>query len=278
MEDRRSGESSIQRYVKTAFACMIAVGLVLTASRHTFADAIPPAPGTVETYTSQNGKYAVEIKILGYPDSSPCECTFKESGDISWTKEIPDTPNKVVISDNGETIAMTNWGWYDEGGSRSLSIYNKRGDLIKELSFGFTGMNNWGLKWVKVLAISPDGSYCMVGEDAEEKAVFSLYDCRTGELKWERGYGFSEASEAEIQEAGRYLLVATNDYSTRDMFFFLLDREGVTLWEKRIAKNFSWDVQDYLRFMDNGKEFAIFDLKSAKYITEPVPQEQKARL
>ena len=64
--------------MKTAFACMIAVGLVLTASGHIFADAIPQAPGTVETY------------------------------------------------------AVTNWGWYDEGGSRSLSIYNRRGDLIME--------------------------------------------------------------------------------------------------------------------------------------------------
>ena len=61
------------------------------------------------------------------------------------------------------------------------------------------------------------------------------------------------------------------------MLFSLLDGEGVTLWERKMAKNFSWDVQDYLRFMDDGKEFAIFDLGSAKYVTEPVSQEQKAR-
>ena len=57
--------------------------------------------------------------------------------------------------------------------------------------------------------------------------------------------------------------------------------ETYSLWERwgrKMARNFSWDVQDYLRFMDNGKEFTIFDLKSAKYIIEPVPQEQKARL
>ena len=187
-----------------------------------FGEAIPPEPGTVTSYASRNAKYTIAIKILGYPDRSPSECTYMESGIILWIKSIPTTPSKVVISDNGKYIAMTNWGWYDEGGSNSLSIYDRSGNLIKEASFEEPEKGIEGMKWIRVLTISPDGTYCMVGENTTEHAAFSLYDCRTGELKWEKGYGFSEAYEAKIANGGDYILIATDDYHSCNMQFFLL--------------------------------------------------------
>ena len=189
-------------------------------------------------------------------------CTFTESGSLLWSKLIPTTPSKVVISDNGKYIAMTNWGWYDEGGSSSLSIYDRSGDLIKEVSFGEPDKGLEGMKWVRVLTISPDGTFCMVGVNTTEHAVFSLYDCRTGALKWEKGYGFSEAYEAKISTGGDYSIIATDDYHSCDMQFFLLDRSGTVLYQKSLAKNLSWDVPDYLRFRDNGIEFEIFESKA----------------
>ena len=230
-----------------------------------FGEAFPVQPGTVKVYSSRNAKYTVTIKLLGYPDSSPSECTFTAAGKELWTKLIPTTPSKVVISDNGQRIVMTNWGWYDEGGSQSLSIYNRMGELIKEVPFG-------QMKWVRVLAVSPDGSCCIVGVNSVQNAFFSLYDCQTGELKWEKGYGFSETSEVKVANGGDYILVATNDYHSGDMQFFLLDSKGVVLYHKLLAKNYSYDVPDYLRFRDNGKEFEFFDKNANQYLVKPLLQ------
>ena len=241
------------------------IALVFLLSGIVFGEAFPPKVGTVKVYSSRNAKYTVSIRLLGYPDASPSECTFAASGKQVWTKLIPTTPSKVVISENGERIVMTNWGWYDEGGSQSLSIYNRMGELSKEIPFG-------QMKWVRVLAISPDGSCCIVGVNTVQNAFFSLYDCQTGELKWEKGYGFSETSEAKVANGGDYILVATNDYHSGDMQFLLLDSKGVVLYHKLLAKNYSYDVPDYLRFKDNGKEFEFFDKNTNQYLVEPLLQ------
>ena len=116
----------------------------------------------------------------------------------------------------------------------------------------------------------------MVGVNTTQHAFFSFYDCRTSELKWEKGYGFSEASEAKIANGGDYILIATNDYHSRNMQFFLLDRKGIVLYHKLLAKNFSCDVPDYLRFKDNGREFEIFDKNLGKFLVEPLLQIKEA--
>ena len=244
--------------------------VVLLSRGVAFGEALPPKVGTVHTYVSHNAKYTVAIEILGYPDHSPALCTFTDSGKTVWSKQIPETPSKVVISENGQFIAMTNWGWYDEGASRSLSLYNGMGDLITEISFGDSKKGFEGLKWIRVLSISPDGNYCLIGTNTQAHALFTVYDSRKGELLWEKGYGFSEATEAKLSNNGEYILIATNDYHSQNMQFFLLNHQGLILYQKKLLKNFSWEVPDYLIFKDNGREFGIFDFNQGKFLVEPL--------
>ena len=254
--------------VRGLFFVIILAGLfVLIRSGMTRAEAIPPEPGTVKLYSSPNHEYTIEIRILGYPDDSPSECTFKNSAAIIWSQMIPATPGKVAISDNGACIAMASWGWYDENGFRSLSIYNNKGELIQEIPFA--------MKWIHTLAMAPDGTYCMIGENGRKHARFSFYDCRTAVRQWEAEYGFAESSEVKIAANGLYILIATNDYDTGDMQFFLYNKQGVILWQRTLVKNYSsWDVPDYLQFRDNGKEFAFFDYHQGKFIIVNLPEQK----
>lgn len=257
----------MQGKIRLISLCIL-IGLLSNAT--ILGEALPLQPGTVILYTSQNARYTVSIKILGYPDSSPALCTFMDSGKIIWSKPIFETPSEVAISDNGQRIAMTNWGWYDEGASGSISFYNHQGDLLKEVPFRDPEKGFEGLKRIRVLAISPDGNYCAIGTDTKEDALFTVYDCRKGVMVWEKGYGFSEATEAKLSTNGEYILIATNDYYSQDMQFFLLDHQGLVLYQKTLPKNFSWDVPDYLRFKDNGIEFEILDYNLGKFLVEPL--------
>ena len=261
--------------MKKTFILLLTFISIFAISRCAFAKAIPPEPGTLQSHVSHNGKFTVEIRIIGYPDSSPSDCTFKEGNQVIWSKQIPTTPGQVKISDNGEIIAMVNWGWYDEMGSKSLSFYDKKGDLIKEVSFGGDEFGMSPMKWVRNLTLSPDGTYCMVGSNGEEKALFSLYESKTGKLVWEKAFGYEETVEIKISDAAKFILVATSNYkSGGNMWFLLLNRDGGILWQKKISKNHSWDVEEYLRFKDNGKEFEIFNLVKNKFIFFALPADK----
>ncbi len=244
--------------------------MALLSGGAVFGEAIPPKVGTVYTYSSCNTRFTISIEILGYPDNSPARCSLMDSGETVWSKMFFATPSEVAISDNGQCIVMTNWGWFDERASRSISIYNGAGELVKEIPFmGPDGFES--LKWVDMLAIAPDGSCCAIGTGSLKHALLAVYDCRKAELLWEKEYGFSEAVEAKFSNNGEYILIATNDYYSRDMSFFLLNHHGEVLYQKTIPQNYSWDVPDYLVFKENGREFCIFDINSGKYLVESLP-------
>lgn len=226
-----------------------------------------PDVGSVETFSSENGKYNVEIKNLGYPDRSPSECTFKEGNKIIWSKEIPVTPGKVNIANNGESIVLANWGWYDEGGFKGLSFYNNKGELLKEINFAVKGQGVDGLIWIRETAISPDGMFYIFGIWGKEKSRLYLYDYKSANLLWEKEYGFEVVREIEMSDKSNSILVATYDNRSYDMLFVLLNRKGHILWQMKIEKNFSNNIEDYLHLDNDGHDFEIFDKTNGRYIS-----------
>jgi len=238
---------------------------IVTLFNYAFAKARAPEIGSIKTFVSENGRYNIGIKILGYPDGSLSICTFKEGSKIIWSKEIATTPGKVNISNNGKSIVMANWGWYDEGGFRGLSFYNSEGELLKDISFGDKGKDS--MLWIRETAISTDGMYYILGTDGREKAKIYLYEFSSANLLWANEYGFENAVEIEILGKGSPVLVATFDYNSGDMLFVMLNINGDMLWQKKIEKNFSWDIKDYLHLNDKGQSFEIFDKAMGQYIS-----------
>lgn len=251
--------------MKKLILYLITASFVITLFNYAFAKRMPPELGSVETFLSENGRYSVEIKILGYPDMSPSKCTFKERDTIIWSKEIPTTPGKVNISNNGKAVVLANWGWYDEGGFRGLSFYNSKGELLKDISFG--DKDKGSMLWIRETAISPDGMHYIFGTDGREKAKLYLYEFESANLLWLKDYGFEKMVEIEISDKDGSILTATFNYNSGDMLFVLLNIDGDMLWQKKIEKNFSWDIKDYLHLSDNGENFEIFDRASRKYIS-----------
>ena len=254
-----------------SIAIAISLGLLLTGLVGSYgrADAPNLEIGSIRSFFSENGQYSIDIKTLGYPDTSPSECTFKEKNRIIWSKRIPTTPGKVNISNDGKYIVMANWGWYDEGGFKSLSLYNNKGKLIRELNFNKPGSF---LLWIRSTAISPDGMYYVFSASSTAvKAkiyLYEFYEFGSGNLVWANEYECWDVVEIEISDEGRSILVAAQlDYNSGDMLFFLLNRKGDIIWEKKIEKNFSWDIKDYLHLDSSGGNFEIFDKANAKYIS-----------
>lgn len=247
------------------------LALLLLGNTVAFAEAMPPQPGKVETYSSPNGRYTVEVKILGNSFGTMARLAFKASGAELWDKLMPESPSEVAIADDGNVIALTNWGWRDECASENLEFYNQEGKLLNRVEFGGAQPNQGNLKWIAKLAIAPDGSGCVIAENGSEQALFSLYDCQRGILVWERQYGYAEACEVKIDRAARRMVIATRDYNTCDMAFLLLNHEGEVMWQQQLTHNFSWEVRDYIIFGADGQGFKIFDQTRQKYLDVVFP-------
>lgn len=224
---------------------------------------IAPKVGSINTFISENGLYSIDVKFLGYPDGGPSECVFKEGDSIIWAKEISTTPGKVNISNNGKSIVLANWGWYDEGGFRSLSFYNGKGELLKMVDFGDKGLDS--MLWIMETAISPNGIYYIFGVGGQKRAEFYLYDCGSAKLLWRKEYGFENVVEIEISD--KNILVATFDYDSSDMLYTLLNIKGNMLWQREIKGNHYWDIKDYLHLDSDGRNFEIFDKEKGEYIS-----------
>lgn len=248
--------------MKRAIVILMIVGLVLSLQSPLFAKAAALKIGSIQKYYSANNQYSVMIKILGYPDSSPSKCSFMKGEKIIWSKQIPTTPGKVNISNNGKAIVMANWGWYDEGGLNSLSFYNNTGELIKEVALG---ERKDGL-WLGKAEISADGRlYVGMGSEYQKPFLF-LYDTRAADLLWKKEVGFEHPAEIEISDKNDLILAAHFQPNSGDMLFSLLDINGNILWQKKINENLDWGVKDYLHFKDGSSNFEIFDKASGKYI------------
>lgn len=233
-------------------------------SQSVLASKILPEAGSIETYKSANGKWSVDITNKGCPQDSSSDCAFFEGGHLQWQREIPLTPGKVLVADNGRSIVMTRWGCYDEDGAKGVLFYNKEGDLLKEAAFS-DDPDKGSLLWMDAFVMAADGSYCVVASHWRDRgeARLRLYNCLTGDLVWRRSYILEreiiEPVQVMIANEGRMILVAAYNYSTADMAYFVLNKQGDILWQDSVYKNFCWDKNDYIHMEEKGFYFEVFD-------------------
>ena len=55
------------------------------------------------------------------------------------------------------------------------------------------------------------------------------------------------------------------------MEFLLLDKLGKVIWIQNRSRNFEYQPKPYVRFSQNGKGFAIYDLKTGIYQNFMIP-------
>lgn len=243
-------------------------------------------PDETFTFTSQNGKYILEAKVIDSEVTDSYEYILKYGEKTIWSnRKILGFLQQCSISDNGEAIVLTlaenRWRGEGEGISKSLAFYNKAGELLKQIDL------DYGYCMVEATAISSDGLYYVLSTHyyipnpavsgnlsftaSTEKIKLYLYDCKTGSLIWLKEYEFSEnrvnVEEIEISNKGKEILLATsNEYGTGDVVFTLLNREGNILWQKETKKNYPQGIDHYLFLDDNGEKFTIVNCANEKNI------------
>ena len=250
------------------------ITLTMLLSANASAKMKPDEPGTVRTYSSDNGRYEVSITGSGNILQS---WSLKEDGKELWSTAASIEPGVAAISDNGETITTPMWGWQDEGGSKGVAVYNKKGELVRKVLFRVGPGGEETLRWVHETRISPDGKYFAISEDSKEGARITLFNASTGDVVWEKGGGYPSAAEVKVSAGGKYALSATNEDKGAEMIFLLFDHKGAIIWQKKIDKNQSYGVKHYLKFKDDGSGFEIYDLRAGKYISEEMPKKNTQR-
>lgn len=212
--------------------------------------------GTIKTFSSENRVYSIDIKILGYPDKSPSECTFKKGEEILWTKELSTTPGFVDISNDGKYFIFANWGWYDEAGFKSISFYNGFGELLKTVELG------GGLRWLSKTCLSGNGNYYLT---ADHSSQVTLYRVPTQTIVWDKKIGLTQTDNILTSQAGDYILISTFDYPEYNVNFSYLDKAGKLLWKKEIIRGYSWD-KNLIWLSENGLNFKIRDLNQKMWL------------
>lgn len=248
------------------FTCLAIILCLFSAGLS--AEMMPVEPGSVDTYTSENGRYEVSIKYgEGFPSWS-----LKEDGIEVWSKPLTEEPGPIVVSDNGETIILTLWGWRDEGASSGVVIFDGKGEFARKVLFRDTSMSQETLRWVRATSVSADGKYFAVGGNGSESATVTLFDASTGDEVWDRSAGLPDMVAITLSPDGRYVLAATRGDKSSDMEFVLLDPSGEKVWSEKFENNLSYDVERYVRFTDSPAEFEVYDLAAASYTRRVVPE------
>jgi len=265
--------------MKLFLRIVVMVAILSTNAWARMAEMMPVKAGTVEKYTSDNGKYEVSIM---YGSNNFMSWSLAENGVQLWSRPLMCEPSPAAVSDNGETITLPIWGWRDECASKGVAVYNKKGELVKEVLFrseppeeGSLLPAEEALLWVRQTKISPDGKYFAIGYNGSQAAGVTLYNAATGDAVWDKKIGLPEMVQIKVAREGKYVLVATHEDKEGWMEFLLLDSAGAVLWSKKIGNNFSWEVKHYIKFKDDGSGFEIYDLKSEKYISEAMPKAAK---
>ncbi|MBF0252656.1 MAG: hypothetical protein HQL29_02470 [Candidatus Omnitrophica bacterium] len=255
--------------MKNISRVVILVSAVLFGCLTATAEMMPIEPGTVEVYVSDNGRYEVSIV---YGDGFP-SWSLKEDGLELWSEPMPAEAGAVTIADNGETIILPLWGWRDEGGSSGVAVYNKEGKLVRNIFFKSINdllMSEETLRWVRVTKISPDGKYFAIGGNGQENSTVTLFEAASGNVVWDKTSGLPDIVDIAIAKDGEHVLAATREDNDTGMEFVLFDREGNVLWNKKIDKNLSYDVEHYVKFKDDASGFEIYDLKLNEYVEEKI--------
>jgi hypothetical protein len=247
-------------------AATIALGVACALAGAAVAERLPAPPGSARSYPSPNGRFSVRA-------AEPYGVSLREGDKVLWNEPFLDASSGAV-SDDGSVVAVTLWGWKDEGGSEGIAFYDGKGtETGKELFGGPRGHGDKAsMKWVKRLVLSPDGALCALGEDGREKARVTLYDARKGAFLWGRPFGLEEVAGVAFPPSGRtLLLVATYDRATRDMVCLLVDGKGEVAWEKAVAKNFTYDAKEPCRFSADGKQVELYIDAEKRHVSFPVP-------
>jgi hypothetical protein len=255
--------------MKLFFRLVVFMAFFSTSAFARMAERMPDQPGSIDSYFSDNGKYAVTIT---YGEHLP-SWSFKENGRVLWSEPLLNEPGAAAISDNGEAITLPLWGWRDEGGSSGVAVYNKEGKLVKEILFKGGSSGEEALRWVHDTRLSPDGKYFIIGENGKEHANVTLFNAETGEIVWKTEAGLPEMVEVKVANGGKFALAATHENKGSAMEFLLFDHSGATVWQKKIVNNFSYEVKHYMKFNDNGSGFEIYDLKKGRYISILFPRQ-----
>ncbi len=244
---------------KKILSLIIPASLVLF-SPFICAKAVPPQTGTIKTFLSANRVYSIDIKILGYPDNSPCECTFKKGEEILWTKELSTTPGFVDISNDGEYFIFANWGWYDEAGFKSLSFYTGDGELLRTVEFSD------GLRWLLKTRISGDGNYYLAADYSSQVA---LYHVSTQTIVWDKKIKYNkiepELDNVLISQEGDYILISAFDLKTYNVYFSYFNKIGKLLWKKEIKRGYSSN-KNFIWLSEDGLNFKVRDLNQNKWL------------
>lgn len=238
--------------------------IILTLFYQPFAIAKRKSPelGTTNEYFSQNKMFSLQVKILGHPDRSPSECTFKKSNVILWEKKLITTPGLVDISNTGEYFVFINWGWYDEGGFKSISFYNQSGDLLKIIFFGSGNKND--MRWLRKTNISKDGNYYIIADRYKSKSQISLYSVLEQNLVWDRMVGFDQIDNILISDNGEFILVSTFDFINHNLEILYLNNNGDILWNITIDKGYS-SKKKIIWLNEDGLNFKIYNQNLNKW-------------
>ena len=211
-------------------------------------------PGTTEEYFSENKNYRIEIKYLGERPDKIVEATLYEKNIKKWQQFYPVHPGLINVANNGSRIVFANWGWYDEGGFKSLTICDGQGNVLKELAFSEIQESKRGYKegmlWLHDAAISSNGDYYAMGAYGKEKAQIYLLSVREPEFLWRRECGYERLKDLKVSGKGS-VLVATMDYPSGKLRFTVLSGSGTQLWEKSPAWRIDPKIKDYLKIENN---------------------------
>ena len=162
--------------MKKAVDAMFVVAVFAMFSNLAFAEAMMPEAGSVRTYASQNGQYAADVKVVMPSDAGPVECTVKKGDAVLWSVWADTLPTVAALSDDGLTLVVNTWGWYDEAGSSGLEVLRKDAKKPVKIAFGEDDMT----VHIRSLDISPDGIFCAVASGSKEHENIVVYDTSTG--------------------------------------------------------------------------------------------------
>ncbi|MCX5632428.1 MAG: hypothetical protein NTW93_01940 [Phycisphaerae bacterium] len=257
-----------KRHFIPFFTITLTTFLLLVFLNSAYAKRSLPQPGATEEYFSENKNYRIEIKYLGEQPDKIVEVTLYEKDIKKWQKFYPVHPGLINVSDNGSRIVFANWGWYDEGGFKSLTICDGQGNVLKELMFSEIQESKRGYKdsllWLHDAAISGNGDYYAMGTYGKEKAGIYLLDIKKATLLWQQACGYERLEDIKVFGNGS-VLVATSDYPSGKLLFSILNNLGQGLWEKSCSWRISHTVADYLKIA--GDSFGVLNTLDNDFIT-----------
>ena len=253
-------------------AALLALLLLPVEAPARMAEMMVDPVGRTYSYFSDNGVWEVAVTFKT-PFSS---WSLKKSGVELWNRSVMSEPGGAAVSDNGEVITLPLWGWRDEGGSNGIAVFNGQGEPVRKILF-HSDDGGEILRWVRRTAISPEGARIAIGQSGQEASTITLFDATDGHLLWSASAGLPEIDYLCVSAKGEYTLAATSKYGTGNMEFVLLDRQGKAIWREKRARNLSWEVKVYGRFLSEGKGFEIYDLRSKMYMKRRFPAQQSSR-